>query len=426
MASKRYSRVVAYAAGWSTTAAYILSAASVNAAMASQTMGYAVINNPDFVIKRWMLFVVYIFYTIASVFAATFAYKTMVKSNFVILVYTVVTCLVSVIVLLACSRGQYMNSEFVWARFYNSTGWTSNVACFLTGLINSAFGYGVIDVTARYSEEVHEPQRNVPFAIGSQIVIGLPTGFIYTLVLFYCIRDLDAFLDSSVPNATVYAQAAGKAGGYVLLTFIYLQLIVCCLETPVCAARMLWSFSRDKPIFASDWLRKVHPRYNVPLNAQLVVMALMLLLGLIYLFAETAFNALTGSALLLINVSYLLTIGTNMLRKRRGITIPGPFSLGRWGFAINMVAIVWLMFTIVIWCLPYYMPVIGHLENMNWTVVIIGGVQVVAWAWWFIRGRSEFVLPQAAGLPQMYEGDLRVYEGEAVVSVDREVVKTKY
>jgi len=238
------------------------------------------------------------------------------------------------------------------------------------------------------------------------------------IALFYGIQDIDAILASPVPNATLFLQATGGNLGstYVLMLVIYLPLLTANLDMQVTASRMLWSFSRDKGVPGHRWISRINSRLGVPLNAHIVVLVIMVLLGFLYLFSASAFNALVGSSFVLGNISYLFPLTTNFLRKRKGITVPGPYFMkGITGFIINGLAIIWLMFTIVIFNLPFFMPVIpqddglgdgltiGGLENMNWTCVVCGGIIVLALVWYAVDARKTFSIPDASLSPHVID-----------------------
>lgn len=48
------------------------------------------------------------------------------------------------------------------------------------------------------------------------------------------------------------------------------------------ASRMTWSFARDKALFGSPWLGRVHPSLNVPVYALVFNGVVVLLLGIVY------------------------------------------------------------------------------------------------------------------------------------------------
>jgi uncharacterized membrane protein YhaH (DUF805 family) len=102
--------------------------------------------------------------------------------------------------------------------------------------------------------------------------------------------------------------------------------------------------ARDGALPAGRALSRVSPTARTPMMPALVsgLIALAILLGNIN--KPQIFTVVTGVAIVLIYVAYLL-VTVPLLRKRlngwpdRGSEQPGLFSLGRWGVAVNVFAV---------------------------------------------------------------------------------------
>ncbi|KAF4295773.1 hypothetical protein CNMCM8686_005842 [Aspergillus fumigatus] len=148
--------------------------------------------------------------------------------------------------------------------------------------------------------------------------------------------------------------------------------------------RVFWAFARDGGLPFSRIWAKVNPHFETPFNAQLCVGIITALLGCIYLGSSTAFNAMMSSAVTINNLAYLVPILTNVLVGRRTMH-RGPFYLGHApGMAVNIITVAWLVFAIVFFSFPYYMPVTA--ANMNYTCVCVGGFLLIALLWWVVAG----------------------------------------
>jgi len=134
------------------------------------------------------------------------------------------------------------------------------------------------------------------------------------------------------------------------------------------------------------------------LNALGLVSTCGILLSIIYLISTTAFDAIVSLQVISLNISYIPPILFIMLRKIRGQHVNyGAFKLGRYGIAINLVALAYLIF-IVIWIpFPTMLPVTG--SNMNYAGPIFGVVIIAALLDWRISGHKRF---QVQG-PQMHK-----------------------
>lgn len=73
--------------------------------------------------------------------------------------------------------------SFVWSDWVNDTGYSSNGFVFLAGMLNGAYAVGTPDCVSHLAEEIPNPRRNIPLAIGAQMSIGFITAFLYTITI---------------------------------------------------------------------------------------------------------------------------------------------------------------------------------------------------------------------------------------------------
>lgn len=95
--------------------------------------------------------------------------------------------------------------------------------------MQGAFSVGTPDVVVHMSEEIPYASRNIPRAIGTQVLVGFVTAFIYLVALFYSVSDLDAVINTtySFPLAEVYLQATNTRGGALGLLIVLFIPIFC-------------------------------------------------------------------------------------------------------------------------------------------------------------------------------------------------------
>jgi len=127
-------------------------------------------------------------------------------------------------------------------------------------------------------------------------------------------------------------------------------------------------------------------------------------LGAIAIGSNSAFLALAGSFIILSSVSYAIPFAANLATGRKNFP-KGPFHLGKAGFAINALAVVFIIFFDTLFCFrklnarsshgryrfadttpAYVMPV--TVELMNWNSVILVGVVALTAGWWLIDGKN--------------------------------------
>jgi choline transport protein len=124
------------------------------------------------------------------------------------------------------------------------------------------------------------------------------------------------------------------------------------------------------------------------------------LLGLINIGSTTAFSAILSLATVGLYLSYVIPILFVLIRKLEGNPPQyGPYSLGRWGIPINIIAIAFGTFIVIFLPFPIVQPVTA--ETMNYAAPILGAVFLMALADWFISGKHRFEVPTSK--PESYE-----------------------
>lgn len=76
--------------------------------------------------------------------------------------------------------------------------------------------------------------------------------------------------------------------------------------------------------------------------------------------------------------------------------IPGPYTLGRYSVGLNVVGLLFLVFTSITFNFPTINPV--NQENMNYTSAAIGVIGLISIVTWVTTGRRNFTGPQI-GVP---------------------------
>ena len=276
----------------------------------------------------------------------------------------------------------------VWTEWTADLGYPNGFV-FLAGMLNGAYAMGTPDATSHLAEEIPSPSRNVPTAILMQYTIGFVTGFAYLVAILYAIHAYDALFNSKFPIAEIYHQATGSSAGTVgLLCCLLFPTLICVTSLYVTCGRTLWTLARDQATPFSKQLGSISSRFGVPVNATVVCLALVVLLGCIYVGSQTAFNAFVGSFVLMSTASYIAAILPLLLHKRTGITF-GPFSMPNLvGFVVNGLACGYMVTWFVIYCFPFSLPV--RAATMNYTCLIWGGLSMLIAVWWILWARKRY------------------------------------
>lgn len=245
------------------------------------------------------------------------------------------------------------------------------------------------------SDEVKDAERKIPRSMVLSVLINGVQTFILVIVLLLCIGDPVKALNTPTgyPVIEILRQATGsKAGATVLTLMLSWNGLVALFSSLASVSRLTWAFARDRGLPFPDFFGQVHPRLRIPLNALALVLTVVSLLMLLNLASASALYAILSLNNLALYGSYLQVVGSFLLHKLRNRSLAmGPFTLGRWGYAINVYAICFLVFIIVWLPFPPYLPVTA--SNMNYSGPIFGFVLCVALVDWFVWGHKRFAVP---------------------------------
>lgn len=246
-------------------------------------------------------------------------------------------------------------------------------------------------MVAAMCDEVQQPQREVPKAIVLSVAAAGFTGIIYLIPILFVLPDVATLLQLGQPIGLIFATATGSAGGGFGLLFLILGILFFAgVGSLTAASRCTYAFARDGAIPFSNLWGSVSPTLQIPLWALILSTVVDMLLGLIYFGSTAAFNSFTGCATICLSCSYGIPILVSLIRGRKAVA-HSSFSLGKFGFVINCLTIVWITFAIVLFCMPVSIPV--TLNSMNYASVVFTGFAVISLVWYVISGRKNFSGP---------------------------------
>lgn len=213
-------------------------------------------------------------------------------------------------------------------------------------------------------------------------------GFLFTIVLCYCMGDPAALLDSSQPVAMIFYNSLGTTGGvvYTVCAFIILQFV--CFTATQALARTVFAFSRDRLIPGSRIWTKVNSRTGTPLYAVWFSIFWCIAINLIGLGSYAAISGVFNVTAIALDWSYIIPI---LCKMAFGKFEPGPWNLGKASFYVNAWACIWTLFVSIIFILPTLRPVTAL--NMNYAVAFLGLILLAALSYWYIGGRKFYTGP---------------------------------
>jgi urea carboxylase system permease len=200
--------------------------------------------------------------------------------------------------------------------------------------------YG-FDSAGSLAEETADPRRTAPKALIRALLTAGVLGFL--LIGFGTMAvDKEA---TGFGLTSITKDVLGDTWGNIWLADVALAIFVCCLAIQAMSIRILFSMARDGNLPFARAIASVSAQRRVPVVPALVSGAIALLILAFNIVNPSAFTIIVSLGIILMYIAYL------------GVTIPllrmrlagwpgnladakeGLFALGRWGVAVNVIAI---------------------------------------------------------------------------------------
>ncbi|KAF2264196.1 GABA permease [Lojkania enalia] len=409
LAPKRWARGFSYVCGWFMLIGILAMGATNNFVAANFVLGTARLNHLDYTIERWHTVLVAYLITIAAATSNIFGPHLLNKISKGILVWNITAFVVCFITILA-TNDHKQPASFVFSKFQNNTGFGGSYAAIL-GLLQSAFGMCCYDAPSKMTEEIKNARKQAPRAIVMAVYIGTFTGFIFLISLSFCMGDYEttAGTPTGVPVIEIFFNSTGSIGGAsTLASLIAVIALVCANSLMAEGSRAVFAFARDHGLPFSGTISKVSKSKQVPIYAILVTALVQAAFNSIYFgtYNSTGFNTVIAIATEGFYLSYAMPLLSRILahvsgRKHR---LEGPYSLGRYGLALNVIGFLFLSFCCITFNFPSVNPV--NSDNMNYTSAAIGVVMLISVITWITTGRKRFTGPDSGHLLDLGRGEV--------------------
>ena len=239
--------------------------------------------------------------------------------------------------------------------------------------------------------------REAPKAIIMSVYVGAVTGFIFLISVCFCIGDITttASTPTGVPLIQIFHDSTSSVVGTCCLSSLIVVIVIFCANALLAeGSRSLFAFARDRGLPFSSVFATVDQKRQVPVYAILLACGVQIALNSIYFGTLTGFNTVISIATEGFYLSYAMPLLARILAVMTGKArvLTGPYSLGKYGVYMNVIGLVFLVFTSVTFNFPTISPVDS--ENMNYTSAAIGIIALISLVTWVTTGRKNFTGPQ--------------------------------
>ncbi|PWY85793.1 hypothetical protein BO94DRAFT_518263 [Aspergillus sclerotioniger CBS 115572] len=291
---------------------------------------------------------------------------------------------------------QKHEAAFVFNYLINRSGYTSTGWVGLMSIYTPVYALYGTDGVLHITEEIHCPEKNAPRAMILSMVLSGITSLMGAVVLGFCAGNWQSYMESDLPFIPWFVEILDNVTGAIVLAIVVLVflnfLIIVGINTA--ASRMAWSMATDHALPFSDVLMRINPTFQTPINTILLTVAAEMVIGLVVFGSDYAFEAIVSLGGVAFQIGYLTPVLLLIIRGRSALPSGRYFDLGRFGLVINVSSVCWSSLIIVILLFPLYVPVTpGDIYNMNWAVVMCGGLILAVAVDWVFRGRFHYIVP---------------------------------
>jgi amino acid transporter len=266
---------------------------------------------------------------------------------------------------------------------YNDQDWPYWFA-FVIGLLQAQWTYTGYDASASVSEETVDPRRRVPWGIVMAVVVSAVVGYALLLALTLAITDIPSVLNArdesgnKVPAViAIFSSALGARAGTLFTALAAMAMWFCGLSAVTWISRTLYAFARDNGLPGSALWRRVSSTHQTPAPA----IWLCVVIAFVATISAGTYAVVTSISVIGLYFSYTIPVYLAWRARGRGEAVPrGPWHLGRFGPAVNLVAMLWVVFISIVLSIP------GRMR----TGKTIAGLTVLLGVWYLVSERHRF------------------------------------
>lgn len=282
--------------GWSNFLGQLTGPVSVGYALAYMILTAAAIDNPDYTIQTWHIYLTLLLILVVSGLITMQSTKTIGRINVVGTWINLVALVIFVIWLPAgaINNPKFQSNETVWTSkgFINGTDWPIGFAT-LMGFLSVIWTMSGYDAPFHLSEKCSNANVAAPRAIVMTAQLGFYLGFPVILVIAYCVMDIDDVVAGALgqPMGALCLQILGPKAGLAMFAINIVAQYCVELGCIIAGSRVIYAYSRDGALPGSKWWKQVNKRTHTPVNALWFDLAINALLGLLMFASPVAIGA---------------------------------------------------------------------------------------------------------------------------------------
>lgn len=284
------------------------------------------------------------------------------------------------------------------------------------------YGY---DASAHLAEETKQAStvvaKGIYMSTFSAWLLSVPT----LILVLFCLQNFDGIISATYANnwAEYLVQLIGENGAVAILSLLWVDSTCATASCFMSAQRVTYAISRDHVLPFSSFFRKLSKR-KMAVNAALLVCGMSIAITTAVIGSTVAFSAITATATIATNFSYLIPIIARQTVGRKTF-IPGKWNLGKFSAPLAIVASLYIMFLFSVLLLPQLYPV--DADTLNYAPICIGIITVISLAGWFFpkwgaknwfEGPIKTITEAELRNARVEGGVATVEEGDAIANLE--------
>jgi urea carboxylase system permease len=211
------------------------------------------------------------------------------------------------------------------------------------------YGY---DTAGALAEETRQPRKRIPRAILRALTAAAILGAFLMLGALMAAPGLgdEKLSDERYGLPYIVRTTLPEPLGTLFLIDVVFAITVCALAVHAGAVRLIFAMGRDDTLPFSGLLARIYGRSRTPVVGAILVGVLAAVILVANVDFPNVVTAILYIAVVWANLAYLLVTIPLLVRRLRGWpgqVRQGTFGLGRWGLAVNALAVFWGVVTVV-------------------------------------------------------------------------------
>ena len=229
----------------------------------------------------------------------------------------------------------------------------SYLPAFLASALGAMFCYYGFEACGDVAEETPNASSTIPKSMRLTIYVGGVAALWVCLALVLAVPDVGAVLSGrdKDPVVTVLRSAMGETGLRTVIAIVTVSFVSALLSLQAAASRLLFAYARDEMLVGSEYLRQLSPGRHIPARALVVSGAVPAVIAICALWLQNAIATIISFASVGIYLAFQMIVIAALIARARGWQPSGAFTLGGWGWPVNLAALAYGL---------------GAIVNMSW------------------------------------------------------------